>query len=545
MAAIEALNQPELWLTDKVNVLKYLISKGLINPTQTPADVLYRAYAAALKRNQNEFCEFLLNHTPINGKTIFSQLYIDAFFQALKTNNIAFIKFLLAREFIDINQKIVALVEAQTNRILLVTTPIHIATQHNHLELVEYLLDNGSDINALDSHEKTAIHSALIFNETKALELLLQRGANPTTGRSPIISAIYNNHLEGLTMLLQSTPPELTRSGLITAVTLGATSCTEILLNHGAELDSYIFQLAAESKHLSIMQLFLEKTKKPIHLIDAALLWRCHKNRAVFQLLAQHGISPITCIEQCITQKKSMKEIKLLLELNDHLKLPKIDLNQLLEQAKTVKNHHAIKYLQKELASEHAAKEGGISYQIQQLKEKAEQLGLRNGQKISASKTALDKKIHLARGIIHDPRYQVLNYEQNALIYTTYEDAYRQGHAHGLAKRKQDLVQDENKSINERATKRRKITPDDLSTVKRKAPEASDEEKTEPQKHRKLEKAPEQTQPAEEELAAGDTANARTNRGTYSPSFFTARVKEEESTDMDAVNEQDPKSPSR
>jgi uncharacterized protein len=75
------------------------------------------------------------------------------------------------------------------------TTPLHIAAQNDHLEVVELLLDGGADVNRTDPHGNgplwTAVHQAcLVCRTDRSLTVV---GAEPDhvnrNGRTPRESA--------------------------------------------------------------------------------------------------------------------------------------------------------------------------------------------------------------------------------------------------------------------------------------------------------------------------------------------------------------------
>lgn len=59
-------------------------------------------------------------------------------------------------------------------------TPLHEASNHGHLEIIELLLENGADIEANDERSEniTPLHDACSCGHLKIIEFLLERGAN-------------------------------------------------------------------------------------------------------------------------------------------------------------------------------------------------------------------------------------------------------------------------------------------------------------------------------------------------------------------------------
>ncbi len=57
-------------------------------------------------------------------------------------------------------------------------TPLHVASQNGHLDVIRWLLDRGADVNALEVNGKTPLSLALDEGKIEASRLLLERGAD-------------------------------------------------------------------------------------------------------------------------------------------------------------------------------------------------------------------------------------------------------------------------------------------------------------------------------------------------------------------------------
>ena len=57
-------------------------------------------------------------------------------------------------------------------------TLLHYAAKENRLEIIEYLVSNGCDINAVDDEGQTALHKSTVFGHTESVKLLIDKGAN-------------------------------------------------------------------------------------------------------------------------------------------------------------------------------------------------------------------------------------------------------------------------------------------------------------------------------------------------------------------------------
>ncbi|KAF8877975.1 ankyrin repeat-containing domain protein [Infundibulicybe gibba] len=86
---------------------------------------------------------------------------------------------------------------------------IHLCAYFGLSDYLEYLLDNGFDINLKDSDGDTAITYTAIFNQKEALQLLLEReGTNIApkgwNGTTPLIRAAMEGHQSIVTLLLEN-----------------------------------------------------------------------------------------------------------------------------------------------------------------------------------------------------------------------------------------------------------------------------------------------------------------------------------------------------
>ena len=101
-------------------------------------------------------------------------------------------------------------------------TPLLVATQENHTHLVEYLINQGADLNASGSDGETPLHVALMFNHVEALRLLLRskasRHARTKAGATLLHHAAQFGSLECLKTLrafnLTGVDPEAKITGL-------------------------------------------------------------------------------------------------------------------------------------------------------------------------------------------------------------------------------------------------------------------------------------------------------------------------------------------
>ena len=75
-------------------------------------------------------------------------------------------------------------------------TLLHYATKENRLEIIEYLVSSGCDINAVDDDGQTPLHKSAMFGHTESVKLLIDKGANvnqiDNNGNTPLHVAIMS-----------------------------------------------------------------------------------------------------------------------------------------------------------------------------------------------------------------------------------------------------------------------------------------------------------------------------------------------------------------
>ena len=75
-------------------------------------------------------------------------------------------------------------------------TLLHYATKENRVEVIEYLVSIGCDINAADDDKQTPLHKSVMLGHTESVKLLIDKGANvnkvDNNGNTPLHVAIIN-----------------------------------------------------------------------------------------------------------------------------------------------------------------------------------------------------------------------------------------------------------------------------------------------------------------------------------------------------------------
>ncbi|MDD0824286.1 ankyrin repeat domain-containing protein [Mannheimia sp. AT1] len=126
-------------------------------------------------------------------------------------------------------------------------TPILIAAQHNHLDLVRFLAEQGADINAQDNKSFNPFIHGCIFNKLELVKLMVKLGTDITRltrfGGNGLTPAAEKGHEEIVKYLLENTDINVNLTNNV-----GWTALIEaIILNDGGEKMQRIIRLLLEN----------------------------------------------------------------------------------------------------------------------------------------------------------------------------------------------------------------------------------------------------------------------------------------------------------
>jgi ankyrin repeat protein len=83
------------------------------------------------------------------------------------------------------------------------TTPLHVTSRDNHIEIVKLLLDAGADVEAKDNFGRTPLHWASGNNHIEIAKLLIERGADVGAKANNGSTPLHVAHSDGMKTLLK------------------------------------------------------------------------------------------------------------------------------------------------------------------------------------------------------------------------------------------------------------------------------------------------------------------------------------------------------
>jgi ankyrin repeat protein len=190
-------------------------------------------------------------------------------------------------------------------------TPLHLATDNNHIEIVRILLDSGADPSLANDGGWTALHIAADKGHEDIVDLLLRRGvdinAETKLGETPLHWAAWNGHLTVTKLLLRH--PEIRRDKRDAA---GNTPLVQAAQNHhpaivqllssstdGSHLSAFAVHACKEYK-AAVVNFYPEKTEKG--------RFAAVTRPSVFDLLYGKDVSGIPLISTIVENQRARKK---------------------------------------------------------------------------------------------------------------------------------------------------------------------------------------------------------------------------------------------
>lgn len=134
-------------------------------------------------------------------------------------------------------------------------------------EKCQFLIENGADINAKDSFDKTPLHKAVTAGNHEMVKLLLSNGAHVNSQNALKNTPLYNGVVKGFeicaTLLNHGADPNnvtfYQETPFSRAVTTGLTQIAKLLLEHGGDVEMKV----AETK--TVKEIASELADETIH----------------------------------------------------------------------------------------------------------------------------------------------------------------------------------------------------------------------------------------------------------------------------------------
>jgi ankyrin repeat protein len=157
-------------------------------------------------------------------------------------------------------------------------TPLHLAAQHGHVQVVERLLKNEADPKIKAQFDKTPLHLAAQHGHVQVVELLLQKNADPDIkdkeGNNPLLIAAEKGYVKVVELLLQKkAAKDIQDKNLKTPLHLAAQNenldMVKLLLENGANPNiqdqdgKTPLYLAAQNGHANVVERLLDRGADP------------------------------------------------------------------------------------------------------------------------------------------------------------------------------------------------------------------------------------------------------------------------------------------
>ncbi|TRZ11283.1 hypothetical protein HGM15179_015801 [Zosterops borbonicus] len=194
------------------------------------------------------------------------------------------------------------------------TTPLFLAVENRHTEVVKFLLQHGTSVEGSHSWSGwNSLHQASFQGSTEIMQMLLEKGASKDCqddfGITPLFVAAQYGQLESLRLLLShgadvNCQAKDRATPLLIAAQEGHMDCVKLLLAAGADPNLYCnednWQLpihaAAEMGHAKILELLIpitdricDKGEGKVSPVYSALY---SGNRECLEMLLKQGFSP-------------------------------------------------------------------------------------------------------------------------------------------------------------------------------------------------------------------------------------------------------------
>lgn len=168
-------------------------------------------------------------------------------------------------------------------------TALMVASEVGRRGCVSLLLSNGADVDKLSEHDTGALYLASDRGHTEIVQLLVEHGASLNVGRSPLVAACAAGAESTVRFLVQNGADASDYRPSHEACMYNEPGCLEILLEHGAPVESSL-NFACELNHPECVRVLLRFCAD----VNAPLLHTACEmgSKECTELLLQHGADP-------------------------------------------------------------------------------------------------------------------------------------------------------------------------------------------------------------------------------------------------------------
>jgi len=182
-------------------------------------------------------------------------------------------------------------------------TPLHIATQNNHLRIIETLVEHKANLHKKDNNGWTPLHVSACSNRPDATRLLLNKQANKDItnhrGQTPLYIAAQSGHGDVVHQLLEqnANPNKADPNGvtpLVIAAMNGHIDAVKLLVDKSNQHQTALF-VAAQNGFPNIVELMLNKDVDKDIVISGSTplnVATINGHIDVVRLLAKHRANP-------------------------------------------------------------------------------------------------------------------------------------------------------------------------------------------------------------------------------------------------------------
>ena len=199
-----------------------------------------------------------------------------SFYKAVEEGDTETVKKLIRSQNVNVNK-------ADING----STPLFMAAQNGHLEVLKLLIEQEASIDQIDTDRWTPLLVAVANGHLEVVKLLIEKGASihqiRTDGWTPLLLAAQNGHLEVAKLLIEkeASIDQIDTEGwtpLLVAVENGHLEVAKLLIEKGAsiihQIDGWTPLLVAlqngylQNGYLEVAKLLIKKGVRPKHSAD-------------------------------------------------------------------------------------------------------------------------------------------------------------------------------------------------------------------------------------------------------------------------------------